>query len=81
MPDDLRARNWVLQIAYPVHNIGPQIPLMLTTVNGNIASAGRLKLLDLNLPSPTPKGSRVQSSASRACASSWACPNGPCSFP
>ena len=51
VPDDLRTRNWVLQIAYPVHNIGPQIPLMLTTVNGNIASAGRLKLLDLNLPS------------------------------
>ena len=50
VPDDVDARNWVLQIAYPVHNIGPQIPLMLTTVHGNIASAGRLKLLDLNFP-------------------------------
>jgi 2,3-diketo-5-methylthiopentyl-1-phosphate enolase len=50
VPDDLRTRDWVLQIAYPVHNIGPQIPLLLTTVNGNIASAGRLKLLDLHFP-------------------------------
>lgn len=50
LPDDLRTRDWILQIAYPVHNIGPQIPLMLTTVNGNIASAGRLKLIDLNFP-------------------------------
>ena len=50
LPDDLKTRDWVLQIAYPVHNIGPQIPLLLTTVNGNIASAGRLKLLDLHFP-------------------------------
>ena len=50
LPEDLRTRDWVIQIAYPVHSIGPQIPLMLTTVHGNIASAGRLKLLDLNLP-------------------------------
>ncbi|HAW11243.1 MAG TPA: ribulose 1,5-bisphosphate carboxylase [Chloroflexi bacterium] len=50
VPGDLRTRDWILQIAYPVHNIGPQIPLMLTTVNGNIASAGRLKLLDLHFP-------------------------------
>ena len=51
VPEDEQTRDWVLQIAYPVHNIGPQIPLLLTTVHGNIASAGRLKLLDLNLPS------------------------------
>lgn len=50
VPEDTVARNWVLQFAYPVHNIGPQIPLMLTTVHGNIASAGRLKLLDLHFP-------------------------------
>jgi 2,3-diketo-5-methylthiopentyl-1-phosphate enolase len=48
--DKVTARTWVLQIAYPVHNIGPQIPLMLTAVHGNIASAGRLKLLDLQFP-------------------------------
>ncbi len=50
LPHDLRTRDWVLQIAYPVHNVGPQIPLMLTMVYGEIASAGRLKLLDLAFP-------------------------------
>lgn len=50
VPDEAVTRDWVLQIAYPIHSIGPQIPLMLTTVHGNIASAGRLKLLDLHFP-------------------------------
>jgi 2,3-diketo-5-methylthiopentyl-1-phosphate enolase len=50
LPEGVTARNWVFQIAYPVHNFGPQIPLMLTTVHGNIASAGRVKLLDLQFP-------------------------------
>jgi len=50
IPEDATTRDWVIQIAYPVHNFGPQIPLMLTTVHGNIASAGRLKLLDLHFP-------------------------------
>ena len=50
LPEGIVTRDWVLQIAYPAHNIGAQIPLLLTTVNGNIASAGRLKLLDLHFP-------------------------------
>ena len=50
VPEGTSVRNWVLQIAYPVHNFGPQIPLMLTTVHGNISAAGRLKLLDLHFP-------------------------------
>ncbi len=50
VPEGVGVRNWVIQIAYPVHNIGPQFPLMLTTVHGNIAAAGRIKLLDLNFP-------------------------------
>jgi 2,3-diketo-5-methylthiopentyl-1-phosphate enolase len=50
LPPDLAVRDWVIQIAYPVHNFGPQIPLMLTTVIGNIASAGRLRLLDVAFP-------------------------------
>ncbi len=50
VPDHVVVRNWVIRIAYPVHNFGPQIPLMLTTVHGNISAAGRLKLLDLDLP-------------------------------
>ncbi len=50
IPADLKQRSWVIQIAYPVHNIGPQIPLMLTTVHGNISAAGNLKLVDLHFP-------------------------------
>ncbi len=50
IPKEVTERAWVIQIGYPVHNFGAQIPLMLTTVHGNIAAAGRLKLLDLNFP-------------------------------
>ncbi len=44
------SRDWILQIAYPSHNIGAQIPLLLATVYGECASAGEIKLLDLHLP-------------------------------
>ena len=43
-------RDWVIQIAYPTHNIGGQIPLLLATVYGECASWGDLKLLDLHMP-------------------------------
>jgi 2,3-diketo-5-methylthiopentyl-1-phosphate enolase len=43
-------RDWILQIAFPSHNIGAQIPLLLATVYGECASSGELKLLDLHLP-------------------------------
>jgi 2,3-diketo-5-methylthiopentyl-1-phosphate enolase len=44
-------RCYLVQIAYPVANIGPQIPMLLTAVVGNISMAGKLKLVDLRLPS------------------------------
>lgn len=47
---DRDARDWVIQIAYPTHNIGAQIPLLLATVLGECASAGDIKLIDLDLP-------------------------------
>jgi 2,3-diketo-5-methylthiopentyl-1-phosphate enolase len=50
LPADHGSRQWVLQIAYPNHNIGGQIPLLLATVYGECASAGEIKLLDLHLP-------------------------------
>ena len=50
VPVDVVSRTWVLQIAYPIHNFGQQIPLMLTTVHGNISAAGKLKLIDLHFP-------------------------------
>jgi 2,3-diketo-5-methylthiopentyl-1-phosphate enolase len=43
-------RTHVFQIAYPVENIGCQIPMLLTTVFGNISMMGDIKLLDLALP-------------------------------
>ncbi|MFQ5892263.1 MAG: RuBisCO large subunit C-terminal-like domain-containing protein, partial [Candidatus Methanofastidiosia archaeon] len=49
-------RNYILQIAFPHKNFGPQIPMLLSTVIGNISMAGRLKLLDLNFPLKFLKG-------------------------
>ena len=49
-PPGVGTRDWVIQIGYPAHNIGNQIPLLLATVYGECASAGDLKLLDLHLP-------------------------------
>ncbi len=50
VPAGLEERHYVVQIAYPEVNIGEQIPLLLTTVIGNISMAGKLKLLDLRFP-------------------------------
>src|SRR4030043_2451319 len=43
-------RTHVFQLAYPVENIGSQIPMLLTTVFGNISMMGETKLIDLSLP-------------------------------
>jgi 2,3-diketo-5-methylthiopentyl-1-phosphate enolase len=43
-------RTHVFQLAYPVENIGSQIPMLLTTVFGNISMMGEIKLVDLSLP-------------------------------
>jgi len=43
-------RIHIFQIAYPFRNIGAQIPLLFTTVFGNISMMGDIKLLDLSLP-------------------------------
>jgi 2,3-diketo-5-methylthiopentyl-1-phosphate enolase len=44
------ARAWSIEIAYPTHNMGDQIPLLLATVYGECASWRDLKLIDLQLP-------------------------------
>ncbi len=46
----LDADDWVIQIAFPRHNVGDQLPLLLTTVYGECASSGLVKLIDLALP-------------------------------
>ena len=43
-------REQVVQIAYPCENFGAQIPMLLTTVFGNISMIGDIKLLDLCFP-------------------------------
>ncbi len=42
--------TWIIQVAYPLHNIGFQLPLLLATVYGECASSGLVKLIDLELP-------------------------------
>jgi 2,3-diketo-5-methylthiopentyl-1-phosphate enolase len=50
VPYHLEARHFVFQLAYPAVNFGPQIPMLLSTVIGNISMSGKLKLLDLQFP-------------------------------
>lgn len=50
LPPDISRRNWIFQIAYPIHNFGAQIPLMLTTAYGEVAAVENLRLLDLHFP-------------------------------
>ncbi|PLT33216.1 2,3-diketo-5-methylthiopentyl-1-phosphate enolase [Bacillus sp. V5-8f] len=40
----------VLKIGYPLVNLNPDIPSILTTVFGKLSMDGRIKLLDLHLP-------------------------------
>jgi 2,3-diketo-5-methylthiopentyl-1-phosphate enolase len=50
LPAGLQSRTFVINIAFPYVNFGTQIPMLLSTVIGNISSMGRLKLLDLHFP-------------------------------
>jgi 2,3-diketo-5-methylthiopentyl-1-phosphate enolase len=50
IPQEVDERQFIIQIAFPEINFGPQIPMLLTTVVGNISMAGRIKVLDLRFP-------------------------------
>jgi 2,3-diketo-5-methylthiopentyl-1-phosphate enolase len=50
VPPNVAERQYVIQIAFPEVNFGAQIPMMLTTVIGNISMAGKLKLVDIRFP-------------------------------
>ncbi|MBN1375736.1 MAG: ribulose 1,5-bisphosphate carboxylase [Dehalococcoidia bacterium] len=50
VPGEVQDRNWMVQIAFPVVNIGSQIPMMLTTIVGNISMGGQIKLIDIRFP-------------------------------
>lgn len=50
VPQGVQDRNWLVQMAFPEVNIGEQIPMMLTTIVGNISMAGQIKLVDIRFP-------------------------------
>ncbi len=50
VPKDVAERHFIIRIAYPWQNFGTQFAMMLSTVIGNIASSGKVKLLDLEFP-------------------------------
>ena len=50
LPEDIKERQFIVQVGYPTLNIGEQIPELLTTVLGNVSMAGKVKLLDINFP-------------------------------
>jgi 2,3-diketo-5-methylthiopentyl-1-phosphate enolase len=49
-PAPAEERCFIIQIAYPWGNFGPQLPMLLTTVFGNISMFGKIKLLDIQVP-------------------------------
>jgi 2,3-diketo-5-methylthiopentyl-1-phosphate enolase len=49
-PKDLERRQYIIQVAFPWENFGPQIPMLLSTVIGNISLGGRIKCLDMRFP-------------------------------
>jgi len=46
VPFEVEQRNYIIQVAFPQVNFGSQIPMLLTTLVGNISMAGRIKVLD-----------------------------------
>lgn len=56
LPEGVGERKFIFEVAYPISNIGGQIPELLTTLLGNISMAGKLKLLDVRFPAKFVKG-------------------------
>ena len=44
------ACTFIIRLGFPWQNFGPQIPMMLTTIFGNISMIGDIKLLDVQFP-------------------------------
>ena len=55
MPSNLERRHYILQVAFPWENFGHPIPMLLSTVIGNI-SLGPVKTLDMRFPKSWLKG-------------------------
>ena len=56
LPKDLERREYIMQVAFPWENFGQQIPMLLSTVVGNISLYGRIKCLDMKFPKSWLKG-------------------------
>ncbi len=56
VPRNVETRQFIVEIAFPWINFGSQIPMLLSTVFGNISMTGKIKLLDLYLPEGFVKG-------------------------
>jgi 2,3-diketo-5-methylthiopentyl-1-phosphate enolase len=50
IPKDVKERTYFVQIGFPIINLRPQIPMLLTTVIGNISITHGLKLVDVAFP-------------------------------
>lgn len=49
-------KAYIIQVAFPTINIPAEFSMLLTTVMGNIASSGKMKLIDLAFPESYVKG-------------------------
>ncbi len=50
IPNEVKERQYILQVAYPLEGLDTQFPLLLTTLMGNISMGGKVKLLDVIFP-------------------------------
>jgi len=50
LPANITERQFIIRIAFPHHNFGPNFAMQLTTILGNISFMGHLKLMDVEYP-------------------------------
>lgn len=50
IPDGVKERQYIIQVAYPLEGLDTHFPLLLTTLMGNISMGGKVKLLDVIFP-------------------------------
>lgn len=50
IPEDIKSRKYIIQLAFPYENFMNEISMMLSTIVGNISMAGRVKLIDIKFP-------------------------------
>lgn len=49
-PAEMKERQYIMQVAYPLIGLDAQFPLLLTMLMGNISMGGKVKLLDIIFP-------------------------------